>query len=199
MSDFLSNLIARSFKNVPVIQPCLPSLFETAADEFFDDRQSSAPAIDAAETIASPRNAPPVSKSSPMREAVRSQSIAKESDADAKERLRQRDVPAHESAPVIAQTRRASEQKIEVETKKIIVPVDSVRDRKDDAGSAVHPGRRKDFSPVEQRASNSAPIIRVTIGRVEVRAIHPPASTPRHPKPPSPRISLENYLRGDKR
>ena len=40
MSGFLSNLIARSFNDAPVIQPRVPSLFETAGDEFFGELQN---------------------------------------------------------------------------------------------------------------------------------------------------------------
>jgi hypothetical protein len=44
---------------------------------------------------------------------------------------------------------------------------------------------------------SSPPIIEVTIGRVEVRAVHPPAPIPRpNPvAPAAPRLSLEEYLR----
>jgi hypothetical protein len=42
----------------------------------------------------------------------------------------------------------------------------------------------------------TAPPIRVTIGRVEVRAIMPPATPPPKPTPlPAPRLSLDDYLK----
>jgi hypothetical protein len=43
----------------------------------------------------------------------------------------------------------------------------------------------------------SPPIIEVTIGRVEVRAVHPPApvARPKPIAPAAPRLSLEEYLR----
>lgn len=47
-----------------------------------------------------------------------------------------------------------------------------------------------------QKVDPVGPIVRVTIGRVEVRAIHPPASLPgRAPSPPGPRLTLADYLR----
>jgi len=212
MSDFLSNLIARSFTDVPVIQPRVPSLFEPAAGEFFDEPQSSTPTTAAAETVA-PTTAPSVSKSSPVREAVTSQLIANESDADAEKRLRKRDAPALESAPVSAKTQSAGKQTsgetpLEVETKRIVAPVDSFRDGEKDADKRKRPSEpfsrprpfqsrpRKDFLPVEQRSSKSAPIIRVTIGRIEVRAIHlaPSAPAPKPLKPVPPKLSLDDYL-----
>jgi hypothetical protein len=43
----------------------------------------------------------------------------------------------------------------------------------------------------------SAPTVRVTIGRVEVRAVHPPAPSQTRPPsaPRSPRLTLDDYLR----
>ena len=42
----------------------------------------------------------------------------------------------------------------------------------------------------------AGPIVRVTIGRVEVRAIHPPAAPPRRVlSPVGPRLTLAEYLR----
>jgi hypothetical protein len=228
MSDFLSNLIARSFTDVPVIQPRLPSLFEAAADEFFDEPQPSTttiatpemitpmPAIGAHETIVhtdAPARAP---KLSPMEKAITTKSVTKASDARAEESLPKPGAPAHEKAPVSAQAAHSGEQtaevrKLEIETKGIIVPVDSLRDGKKDAGykeppseafhepRPIQPRRRKDFSPVEQRSSKSVPIIRVTIGRVEVRAVHPSAAAPKPAKPAPPKLSLDEYLRGGKR
>jgi hypothetical protein len=45
------------------------------------------------------------------------------------------------------------------------------------------------------RPSVSAPAIRVTIGRVEVRAVMPPMATPKSESPPAPKLSLEDYLK----
>jgi hypothetical protein len=47
-------------------------------------------------------------------------------------------------------------------------------------------------------ASSSSPsTIRVSIGRIEVKAMMPPAPPPASPKPgrPAPRLSLEEYLK----
>lgn len=48
--------------------------------------------------------------------------------------------------------------------------------------------------PVRQPPSNEPPVIHVTIGRVEVRAIMPPA-TPKVAPPAAPKLSLEEYLK----
>ena len=237
MSDFLSKLIARSFSDAPAIQPRVPSLFEPTAVEFLDEPQSPTPTIAAPEIIAptptigahetsAATNAPaPVpSKLSPREETAITRSVANVPDAVTEEHPPKADTPAHQpapaqqNAPVIAQVRRPSEQtaevrKLEVETRRIIVPVRSFRDGKKDTGDKkpppealsaprpiqpqrqIQPRRRKDFSPVEQRSSTSAPIIRVTIGRVEVRGIHSPAPAPKPAKPAPPKLSLEDYLR----
>jgi len=208
MRDFLANLIARSFTDAPVIQPRMPSLFETTADEFPGERESPTPATGAHETIAPT----PVPKSLPRGETAITKSVANRPDAVAEESLPKQDTHAHEKPPVIAQARRPNAEavegeKVEVKTNKVTVPQDSFRDVEKDAGNkrgvsesfseplAIQPRRRKGFSPLEQRSSTSAPIIRVTIGRVEVRAIHPPAPAPKSTKPVQPKLSLEDYLR----
>jgi hypothetical protein len=212
MSDFLSNLVARSFTDAPVIRPRVPSLFEPTADEFFEDRQSCTP------TAITPANAPaPVPKSSlPARETPATKSMEDESEAPAEEHLPEAGEPPHQNAPVIAQTprpgaRAAMVRKLELETNEIIVPAGSFRDGEKIAGNKqrvsqayseprpVRPRHRKDFSPVEQQRSTSAPIIRVTIGRVDVRAVHPPAATPKQAKPVPPKVSLEDYLHKQER
>lgn len=47
------------------------------------------------------------------------------------------------------------------------------------------------------KESSAARTIRVTIGRIEVRAIHPPPEPPRRPRPvpAAPKMSLDDYLR----
>lgn len=213
MSDFLSNLIARSFIDAPLIQPRVPSLFETAADEFFDEPQSVESAIAAPETIA-PANAPAAAPNSlSLKGTPTAEPVATVSDAPAEQHQHplKPDVPADENATVTAQPPQSGEQttevtKLEVKTKRIIVPVSSFRaeekktEQKERLVQAfseprpLHSGRRKDFSSVEPPSSTSPPIIRVTIGRVEVRAIHPPPSAATPAKPTPPKMSLEDYL-----
>ena len=196
MSNFLSNLITRSFTDVPIIQPRVPSLFETAADEFFDEAQAWEAATSTHDT-----NVPaPVSKTSVTKETAAMKPISRASDS-----IPERDSPKHEDLSENVQARDSlKRRKLKVETKKIIVPVgsflESEKEPEDkravaEAFPELRPAqnrRRKDFSPVEQPLT-SAPVIRVTIGRVEVRAIQPPAAVPKA-KPASPKLSLEDYL-----
>lgn len=59
--------------------------------------------------------------------------------------------------------------------------------------SSIHPVAIGSAEPVEP--SRPAPTIQVTIGRIEVRATPPPASTQPKPRPASPVMSLDEYLR----
>jgi hypothetical protein len=44
-------------------------------------------------------------------------------------------------------------------------------------------------------STRTEPTIRVSIGRIDVRAVSPPASPPRRTKQPAPKMSLDDYLR----
>jgi len=210
MNDFFSNLIARSFSDAPVIQPRLPSLFETAANEFSDGGQSSAPALATPETIPTTASLGVASKSSPPSGPVRNR-IANASEASAEEHPLVSDAPEQKRAPEIVQARSSEEgapaRELRVKTKRIIVPAESFaygekhEDYKTRASESfsqrrsVQPPRvRKDLSVVDQRSSTTPPIIRVTIGRVEVRAVHQPTPAPKPAKASPPKLSLEDYL-----
>jgi hypothetical protein len=209
MNDFFSNLIARSFTDTPVIQPRLPSLFETAANEFSGEGQSSTPALAAPETIPTTAPLEVASKSPPPSGPVRNR-IANPSGASAKEPPLRSDGPEQKRAPQIALARsseeRAPARELRVKTKRIVVPADSIaegekhEDYKTRASKSfsqqrsVQPGARKDLSAVDQRSSTTPPIIRVTIGRVEVRAVHHPTPAPKPAKTSPPKLSLEDYL-----
>ena len=186
MSDFLSNVITRSFSDAPAIQPRVPSLFEPTAAEFFDQAESS--------------TFEPVSESS----SAETTAIAA-SDASTSEVRAEPDLPKSIARTAHSAKQRAERRTLETETNKVIVPVDSFEAEPKDAGykksvsgsfaesRPLQSLYQKHFSPVDQRSST--PIIRVTIGRVEVRAIHPPAAVPKQAKPARPKLSLDDYLR----
>jgi hypothetical protein len=181
MNDFLSNLIERSFTDAPVIRPRVQSLFEPTPVDFLDEQQSSTSA--------------PVSELSPLQKTDTTKSIAAVPD-----------VLEHLPKPR-ASRRQAARAEASPETKHLIVPLASSSDERDHSGSrkevfenfpktrASGTVRRKDFSQVNQRSSGPAPTIRVTIGRVEVRAVQSPAPTPKPAKARPPKLSLEDYLR----
>jgi hypothetical protein len=209
MNDFFSNLIARSFSDAPVIQPRLPSLFEITANEFSDEGQSSTSALAAAETIPTTASVGVASKSPAPSEPVRDR-IENASEASAEEPALRSDGPEQKRMPQIAQTQsseeRAPARELHVKTKRVTVPSDSIADgetyedyntRASESFSqrrSVQPRVRKDLSAVDQRSSTTPPIIRVTIGRVDVRAVHQPTSAAKPAKTSSPKLSLEDYL-----
>jgi hypothetical protein len=182
MNDFLFNLMERSFTDAPVIRPRVPSLFEPMPVGFSDEQQSSTSA--------------PISELSPVQRVATANSIAPVTDI----------AEEHLSKPVASGPKAVPAETLP-ERKHIIVPLVFSRGEEDHSTStsevpenfsktsdseSVH---RKDFSPVDQRSSKSPPIIRVTIGRVEVRAVQSPAPEPKLAKPRPPKLSLEDYLR----
>ena len=177
MNGFLSNLVERSFTDAPVIRPRVPSLFEPTPVDFSDEQQSSTSA--------------PISELSPLREIGTANSIAPVTDI----------AEEHLSKPAASRPKAVPAETLP-ERKHIIVPLASSRGEEDHSTStsisktrASRSVRRKDFSPVNQRSSKSPPVIRVTIGRIEVRAVHPPAPASKPAKPRLPKLSLEEYLR----
>lgn len=54
-------------------------------------------------------------------------------------------------------------------------------------------------APERLAAPEPAPVIQVSIGRIEVRAIHAPAASAAPPAMPKPGLSLDDYLRGVRR
>jgi hypothetical protein len=47
----------------------------------------------------------------------------------------------------------------------------------------------------DERAESSSPVIRVTIGRIDVRAVTPSSPPPQPSAPPAPKLSLDEFLR----
>jgi hypothetical protein len=109
MSDFLSNLIARSFTDAPAIQPRVPSLFEASAEEFFDELPSFREVIATPGQIAPTNASVPVAKSSAREETVTTKPIANVAATRAAERILRPDAPAHQPPP-ISKSRESSEE-----------------------------------------------------------------------------------------
>jgi hypothetical protein len=72
-----------------------------------------------------------------------------------------------------------------------------VRDypERSERSESVDPGGSSSYSTRENAFSRVEPTIRVTIGRIEVRAVSPPEPPPRRTKQPTPKMSLDDYLR----
>jgi hypothetical protein len=117
----------------------------------------------------------------------------------------------HESMPVIipAVKRASDQQTVPSPERQEVVPKPLEPDGRQSetvaapltvhaAGLQVVPHEHSKPAVVRARKEESpadAPVIRVTIGRVEVRAIMPPAPPLPPPTSPAPRVSLDEYLR----
>ncbi|HKV40517.1 MAG TPA: hypothetical protein VJX67_14995 [Blastocatellia bacterium] len=76
-------------------------------------------------------------------------------------------------------------------TSTALIPNESQLTRHDHTGMNSHAVEPR---PLE-RVSQGQPSIKVTIGRVEIKAVHPPPIQNQPAKPRSPAISLDDYLR----
>lgn len=73
-----------------------------------------------------------------------------------------------------------------------VVPSAGPRRMGPDSGPGLADGNRN--TPIAGAAAADS-VVRITIGRVDIRAISPAPSPPRPAQPPSPRLRLEEYLR----
>jgi hypothetical protein len=172
--------MARSFADVPAIQPRLPSLFEPggagplaesqAVSERPVENQPPASANEVApisQKISKPSN-PGVAATSPLQAHFPPSDRNLEAEIANGPTSGSRD--QHSAVPWTQVTKHFS---------------DPTRV----AGGQTFPQR------FEQSSTTSAPTINVTIGRVEVRAIHSPAPVRKQSKPAAPKLSLEDYLK----
>ena len=181
MSDFLSSLLKRSFTDAPMIRPRVPSLFEPTSVNISEGQQSSTPArISESSSVQEIGIAKPIAPVNGIAEEQLSKTVASRPKAVAAETSRER------KRIVVPVTLSHGEEGHPTNTREIFEPFS-------ERGDSRLP--RRDFSAVDQRSSNSAPTIRVTIGRVEVRAVQSPPPRPKQAKPEPPKLSLEEYLR----
>src|SRR5262245_46335471 len=243
MSDYLSNLITRTFSPTVTVRPRLPSLFEpvpatretksgpeleqkmfveqppvtrpseklapiplsipTSRQSMFSEPEQTVPQISFAKKVLQPnpeseptvhprtfpRAAPMQRKDdpwnstgprtdinkSPLRDGLASASVSHKVSSREETAL---SVPAVASNPVVV--RELLERELPALSEvQAIVPT-------------IRPLPR--IEPVAPSPVTPAPSINVTIGRVEVRAVPPPALQQAKPKP-APVLSLEDYLR----
>jgi hypothetical protein len=180
MSQFLSNLMARSFADVPAIQPRLPSLFEPGdAGPMTESRTFSEPALEnqtSPSTNAVARPSQKISRPSNPAVAVTSPSQAHFSPSDSDLETETANLPTSQSRDQHPPVPRTQVTK-------------HFSDQKRLAGGQTFPQR------LDQTSTTNTPTINVTIGRVEVRAIHSPAPVRKQSKPAAPKLSLEDYLK----
>ncbi len=112
---------------------------------------------------------------------------------------------AREAAPIHAPTARTVQPVRLSEEARALVPEPEVERSptgEAEAGRRIQAVRHEAAGSIVARerharrpAESPAPVIRVTIGRVEVRAVTPPAPAPRAPARPAPALSLDDYLK----
>ena len=198
MSDFFSNLLARSFKDAPAIQPRLPSRFEAGGPETFSENQTSA------ESVAAPAH---------QKKSGRPSNVEKKS----REFFQSKTGPAGKNNLPVADepTAELTSPASHFEAGKIR-PVDSLAISGKNSPTTVEPAispaakpldeklfserprgipRRMLAAPFEAKPASVAPTINVTIGRVEVRAIQETAIKSKSFKAAPPKLSLDDYLK----
>src|SRR5262249_33724620 len=129
MSDHLSNLIARSFTDAPVIRPRVLSLFEPSASKSFDELQSAVEIIAPRAPVAST-----YVKSSSVEETATTTPITNVSATRTRQREPAPDASTNQRATMSRDRSDSSGlKKIEVETKAISVAEDLLGDGKKNA------------------------------------------------------------------
>ena len=199
MSDFLTNLIARSFTASREIQPRLPSRFEFAPTT--DLPMDSPPSVRAVKSpVASPSlvveeavtgETPPAPKSELPRTATRSslQPVA-ETEID-----RPSPLPANENQVVLMSSTRTLATSTKTES--LLPPPPSQPLARLPFTKSPNPSKQR--APAPATALDAEPRIVVSIGRVEVRAIHTPPVAQPVARPFQPKLSLDDYLRRQNR
>ena len=210
MSDYLSNLVARSFSRTGAIQPRLGTLFEPR-QSLGESLEEQSLELEENRVFYSPRSAPPLPSQPlepdplpPLPENLLSISTQTKEDTPPISAELQRPTPeltvqqisteqVTESVKPLLET---SPPRNSVVIQPQIVPVS---ERSLPLTSPIH---QSQLVPLPDPAAASMPTaktepptIQVTIGRVEVRAIAPPPSPRQPPQPSVPKLSLEDYLK----
>lgn len=207
MSDFLSNLIARSFADNPAIRPRLASRFEPSTAESFSEANADEPARTADQTAPSvqPASTSPKMIAPEPQETVKPAADAAINSTGENQAWHPNESKASVEAMETPAPRSDGRSKIGFNEKKKVVPTTVAIDEK----CHGHAAKTETFEePVKQPAfcslrENSAlrveprpapPVIQVTIGRVEVRAVQSAVPAPKPSKPAPPKLSLDDYL-----
>jgi hypothetical protein len=207
MSDFLSNLISRSFADAPAIQPRLTSLFEvgvagplaesqlvlepTAETKMSGSMDAVAPPL--AQTVSIPRDQnpdrvpQPVNQLPPAKNSETTIAPAPISEPSRSQAI----FETGAIEPVATQTPLAkSEKKFSSPATRPVSPAPEAKHFSETNRSTRRRSPLAQFEP----PTTGGPTINVTIGRVEVRAIQSPAPAPKPARPAPPKLSLDDYL-----
>ena len=205
MNDYLINLIARSLDRAPAIQPRVPSVFEPSD---LGSEQSSGDASNPTGKHSAADVLTPAQRKPGELLAQRRMSVLEPHTAVTGMRR------PPDNAPAIQPSRgqvRASGHETHLSTDQGISEA-SPRPLSESPRSSrelIHatqprPPVRSPVMPTHELSVGTslqpanmtpAPVIRVTIGRIDVRAVLPPAQSPRRITSTSPKLTLDEYLK----
>jgi hypothetical protein len=205
MNDYLINLIARSLDRAPAIQPRVPSVFEpselgseqssvdasnptgrhSAADVMTSaQRKSSEPLAQRRRSVLEPHTAvtdmrrPP--NNAPVIQPSRGQVIASGHETNLST---DRGISEASPRPLSESPRSSSELIHATQPRPPVRP-------------PVMPTHELSIGTSLQHTNTPpAPLIRVTIGRIDVRAVLPPTQPPRRTTSTRPKLTLDEYLK----
>jgi hypothetical protein len=197
MSDFLERLVERSRADLPPeIRPRLPSAFEAglvlareSAAPLPDEREERPLAVHRGPLVAPPAEPPLRARSEPEPRPLRLE--------PARARARQAPAPRPGPAPEPRSGPPPAPRPDDA-----VPPAATEHTSSPPLEPRVQPAVPEAEGPSPERSSadgrdaaEAAPVIRVTIGRIDVRAVAevPPPSSAR--RPAAPRLSLDEYLR----
>jgi len=223
MSDYLDHLVARSLHRADIVQPRPASRFEpsgagTLADPaahaeaaqeepFFTEASSAgrptAQAHFTSSAESQPARSPVAQASAPPLDAV-GRNGTHQPFAPAVHAVAQLQVPGpvhinsaeHPQSPAgdtpLSARRIEHGEPVDAPTERVTSRTATPPPR---AVSAVEPPARSRSALTSPQ--ETAPVIRISIGRVDVRAVMPAPAAPRSPARPAPSLSLEDYLKPD--
>lgn len=207
MSDYLSNLLARSFNQTEMLQPRLASLFEslsTAGETITEsslELESQSRELQLPQTEPSP-SVPTLATSSPPQSVrpdlppIPTQVVA-EDVLVSQISIEQQPTPEPTNPQIaIYQVTGSLESRPFADSQSL--PLATQRQSLDSTPPVI-PTQLVPLSAPATTAIPSIkpepPTIRVTIGRIDVRAIASPTPPRQAPKPNIPKLSLEDYLK----
>jgi hypothetical protein len=205
MNDYLINLIARSLDRAPVIQPRVPSVFEPSdlGLEQSSGDASNPTGKDSAADVLTPAQRKPGEPLAQRRRSVLEPHTAVTG-------MRRPPDNALAIQPSRGQVR-ASEHETHLSTDRGISEASPrpLSESPRSSSELIHatqprPPVRSPVMPTHELSVGTslqpanmtpAPVIRVTIGRIDVRAVLPPAQPPRRITSTRPKLTLDEYLK----
>jgi hypothetical protein len=196
MSDFLSRLAGRALGVEPVVQPVIPAMAAPASrEETFKEGEGFPEAV---------HDSPVIERAADPRAVGlnRSEPAPSQTPASPHQHIRERETV---SATDVRATRMADQP---LHEPRVSEPLADTPDEADGLDRTIPAATNSYLQPsaiaphaliADRRevASSAPPIVRVTIGRIEVRAELPSPKdrTPAAPRPKNSAISLDDYLK----